>query len=258
MSRLQGKKVFITGATSGIGAATARAFAAEGCTLVLAARRSELLDALAKELTDAHGVSISTVPLDVRDRAAIAAAEEASPDAFTDVDILVNNAGLARGLASVQESDPAHWDEMIDTNIKGLLLITRAILPGMVARGTGHVVNLGSTAGHWVYPGGAVYCATKHAVDALTQGFRLDVHGSGVRVSSVDPGHVETDFARVRFDGDDARAAMIYAGWTPLAAEDVAEAIVWVTSRPAHVNVQDMILMSTQQSSARDIAKPPQ
>lgn len=258
MTDLSGLKVFITGATSGIGEATARRFAGEGAHLVLAARRQEKLDALQAELTEAHGAKVTTLRLDVRDRVRLAELQEAQPEAFRDVDVLVNNAGLARGLDPVQEGEPDDWDEMIDTNVKGLLHVTRAILPDMVKRGKGHVINLGSTAGHWVYPGGAVYCATKHAVNALSQALRLDVHGSGVRVSSVDPGHVETSFSDVRFKGDTERAEKVYAGWEPLIAEDVAETILWVASRPARVNIQDIVLMSTQQSSARDIAKPGQ
>lgn len=245
-------KVLITGATSGIGRACARRFAEAGAELVLMARRESMLDALADELKEQHGAKSTVLPVDVRDKTLLAGLQQTDPQVFAEVDVLVNNAGLARGLDTIQEGKVEDWDDMIDTNVKGLLYVTRMVLPGMVGRGKGHVVNIGSTAGHWVYKGGAVYCATKHAVAAITEALRLDVHGTGVRVSSVDPGHVETNFARVRFE-DDERARKLYEGFTPLAPDDVADAVHWVTTRPAHVNIQDMILTPTDQSSVRDI-----
>lgn len=241
---------FITGASAGIGAATARAFAKAGHQLILTARRADRLDALADELREAHGATCTIVPLDVRDAQSIRLLEIAHPEIFQDVDVLVNNAGLALGTEALQEGNPDEWDQVIDTNVKGLLRVTRAILPHMVKRGRGHVINLGSTAGHWVYPGGAVYCASKHAVRAITEAMRMDVHGSGVRVTSVDPGLVGgTEFSDVRFRGDHDRARKVYEGLQPLTPEDIAETILWCAQRPAHVNVQDVVLMPVAQAS---------
>ena len=248
-SRLSGQTAFVTGATSGIGEACARHLAAAGVHLVLAARRGDLLRASAEGLRAAHQVQVEALELDVRDGDAIAQLAGERADLLSRVDILVNNAGLARGVDPVQSGSPADWAEMLDTNVLGLLQVTRAILPHMVARGSGHVVNLGSTAGHWVYPGGAVYCATKHAVNALTQGMRMDLHGTGVRVTSVDPGLVETNFSKVRFQGDEARARKVYEGMIPLTPDDIAETVLWCLSRPLHVNIQEVILMPTDQSS---------
>lgn len=248
-------KVFVTGATSGIGLACARRFAKEGASLVVNARRAGTLDDVARDLRAKHGVAVEAVPFDVRVRGEVEAATREHADAFRDVDLLLNNAGLSRGLDTVQEGNPDDWDEMIDTNVKGLLLVTRAVLPGMVARGRGHVVNIGSTAGHWVYRAGAVYCASKHAVRAINEGLRLDVHGTGVRVTSVDPGLVETNFSVVRFHGDKDRAKAVYQGMTPLSPEDVADAVWWAASRPGHVNVQEIVLMPTDQASVRDVIR---
>ena len=243
------KVVFITGASSGIGAATARAFAAAGYRLTLTGRRAERLDGLAERLREAHGTQSTVVPFDVRDRGSWEVLQRSHPEMFEPVDVLVNNAGLARGTEPLQEGDPDEWDEVLDTNVKGLLRVTRAVLPGMVRRGSGHVVNLGSTAGHWVYPGGAVYCASKHAVRALNEGMRMDLHGTGVRVTSIDPGMVETEFSEVRFRGDRERAAKVYQGFQPLTPDDVAETVLWCVQRPAHVNVQELVLFPTAQSA---------
>ena len=250
---LAGKRAFVTGASSGIGLATARRLAGDGASLVLVARHAHRLEDVAKAIASEHGVSVETLVLDVADPTAVAHAAEARPGAFRNVDVLVNNAGLARGVDPVQVGRPEDWDEMIDTNVKGLLRVTRAILPDMLARRSGHVVNLGSTAGHWVYRGGAVYCATKFAVRAITEALRLDVHGSGVRVTSVDPGLVETEFSEVRFSGDVERAKAVYAGMTPLTPDDVADAIHYAVTRPGHVNVQDIVLMPVDQASVRDV-----
>lgn len=237
--------VFITGASSGIGAATARAFAQTGATLVLAARRSERLRELAAQFaTPTHLMS-----LDVRDRTAVHQAVAALPAAFQDIDILVNNAGLSRGFEPLHEGTEDDWDEMIDTNVKGLLYVTRAVLPGMVARGRGHVINIGSVAGHETYARGNVYCASKAAVRALNKAMRLDLLGTGIRVSTVDPGLVPTEFSDVRFHGDHERAAKVYEGTRPLSAADVADAIVWCASRPSWVNVEEMLLMPTDQAA---------
>ena len=245
--------VLVTGASAGIGAACARAFAREGARLVLAARRREWLDELAAELRGGHGAECLRVELDVRDAAAVAETIGALPAEWAAVDVLVNNAGLGRGLDRLHEGSPADWDEMVDTNVKGLLYVTRAVLPGMVARGRGHVINLGSVAGHEVYPGGAVYCATKHAVGAITRGLRMDLLGTGVRVSTVDPGMVETEFSTVRFKGDEDRARRVYAGMTPLSADDIADAVLWVATRPPHVNVDEIIIKPTDQASATQV-----
>jgi 3-hydroxy acid dehydrogenase / malonic semialdehyde reductase len=242
--------VLITGASAGIGEACARAFAAAGARLVLTARRRERLEALADELRGAHGTESHLLPLDVRDAGAVQAAVGGLPAEYAAVDVLVNNAGLGRGLEPLFNGDPADWDEMMDTNVKGLLYVTRAVTPGMVERRRGHVVNLGSVAGHEVYPGGAVYCATKHAVNAITRGLRMDLLGTGVRVSTIDPGMVETEFSVIRFHGDRERADRVYRGMTPLSAADIAETVLWVATRPPHVNIDEIILKPTDQASA--------
>jgi serine 3-dehydrogenase len=244
---MEGLLALITGASAGIGEATARRFAAGGAELVLWARREERLRALAEELQAARNVRIHTQGVDVRDRAAV---DEASARLLREVgtpDLLLNNAGLASGLALLHEGDPEDWDRMIDTNLKGLLNVTRAVLPAMVERGTGHVINIGSTAGHQVYPKGNVYNATKFGVRALTEGMNLDVAGTGVRVSSVDPGFVETEFSVVRFHGDEERAEAVYEGFEPLTADDVADVVAFVATRPPHVNVHDVVLLPTAQ-----------
>jgi 3-hydroxy acid dehydrogenase/malonic semialdehyde reductase len=242
--------VLITGATSGIGEACAHAFAAAGARLVLTGRRTERLDAVAAALGQAHGAECRLLALDVRDREAVFAAVAGLPAEWAMIDVLVNNAGLGRGMDKLQAGDPDGWDEMVDTNVKGLLYATRAVTPGMVERGRGHVINLGSVAGHEVYPGGAVYCATKHAVGAITRGLRMDLLGTGVRVSTVDPGMVETEFSVVRFHGDQDRADRVYRGMTPLTAADIAETVLWVATRPPHVNIDEIIIKPTDQASA--------
>jgi 3-hydroxy acid dehydrogenase / malonic semialdehyde reductase len=249
--------VLVTGASAGIGEACARAFAAAGARLVLAARRRERLEALAAALREAHGTDCHLVEMDVRDRGAVEAALGALPAGWAEVDVLVNNAGLAAGLDRLPAGDPDDWEVMLDTNVKGVLYVTRAVAPGMVARGRGHVINIGSIAGHEVYPMGAVYCASKHALGALTQGLRLDLLGTGVRVSTVDPGLVETEFSLVRFKGDAERAQRPYQGMTPLAAADVAEAVLWCATRPPHVNVDEIILKPTDQATATQVHRRP-
>lgn len=251
---LSGRIVLITGASAGIGAACARAFAREGARLVLAARRAARLEELADKLRGA-GTDVLLLELDVRDEAGVAERIGALPAEWRDVDVLVNNAGLGRGLDKLQEGSAADWNEMIDTNVKGLLYVTRAVLPRMVERGAGHVINLGSVAGHEVYPGGAVYCATKHAVGAITKGMRLDVVGTGVRVSTVDPGMVETEFSVVRFHGDQQRAGNVYRGMTPLTPDDIAETVVWVAARPPHVCIDEVIIKPTDQASSTLVAR---
>ncbi len=240
--------VVVTGASSGIGEACARTFAAAGDRLVLVARRQERLAVLAEELRAAHGTESLTIELDVRDRAAVEATLGALPDAWRDVDVLVNSAGLAAGTAPVQDGDPDDWDRMIDTNVRGVLSVTRALLPRMLERRSGHVINIGSTAGRAAYPGGVVYCATKAALDRITAGLRMDVLGSGVRVSTVDPGMVETEFSIVRSHGDEQRAAAVYEGLDPLTGQDVADAVCWVADRPPNVVVADMLLLPVAQA----------
>ena len=250
MGKLDGKTAFITGASSGIGESTARAFAAEGARLLLAARRKSRLDALGPALIQAGAAAVHSLELDVRDWEEVEAAVAELPAAWQAIDILVNNAGLSRGLDTVQEGKIEDWDEMIDTNVKGLLYVTRAVVPGMVERGAGHVVNLGSTAGEIPYPKGAVYCATKAAERSINDGLRQDVLGTPVRVTSVDPGMVETAFSEVRFHGDTARAAKVYEGVTPLTPEDIADAILWAVTRPAHVNIARILLTTIDQANS--------
>ncbi|HEX9938254.1 MAG TPA: SDR family NAD(P)-dependent oxidoreductase [Longimicrobium sp.] len=247
--KLSGRTVLITGASAGIGAACARAFAAEGARLVLAARRAERLQEAADKLRGS-GTDVLALELDVRDAAAVAETVGALPAEWSAIDVLVNNAGLGRGMDKLWNGTPAEWDEMVDTNVKGLLYVTGAVVPGMVQRGHGHVINLGSVAGHEVYPGGAVYCATKHAVGAITRGLRMDVLGTGVRVSTVDPGMVETEFSVVRFHGDADRAKNVYRDMNPLTADDIAETVVWVATRPPHVCIDEIIIKPTDQASA--------
>jgi serine 3-dehydrogenase len=248
--------VLITGASAGIGQACARAFAAVGARLILTARRFERIETLAEELREEHGTECHLVELDVRDRESVFGAIGGLPAEWAEIDVLVNNAGLGRGVDKLYAADPDGWDEMVDTNLKGLLYVTRAATPGMVQRGRGHVINLGSVAGHEVYPGGAVYCATKHAVGAITKGLRMDLLGTGIRVSTVDPGMVETEFSVVRFGGDAERAANVYRDMTPLTPDDIADTIVWVATRPAHVNIDEIIIKPTDQASATLVDRP--
>ena len=247
---LKGKIVFITGASSGIGAATALAFAAEGARLLLAARRAGKLAEVASSALECGAAAVHSVSLDVRDHRAVQQAIDSLPAEWAEIDILVNNAGLSRGLDKLYTGNVQDWEEMIDTNVKGLLYVSRAVVPGMVVRGRGHVVNLGSTAGELTYPNGAVYCATKAAERAINDGLRQDVLGTPIRVTTVDPGMVETDFSLVRFHGDEQRAAKVYKGVKPLMPEDVADAIVWAASRPEHVNIARVLLTPVQQANS--------
>jgi serine 3-dehydrogenase len=242
--------VLVTGASSGIGRACVEAFAGLGCRLILLARRADRLQALAAELETKHATEVLTAVVDVRDRPAIETWFGGLPFGWRDIDILVNNAGLARGLTPLHEGEFSDWEEMIDTNIKGLLYVTRTVLPAMVDRGTGHVINIGSIAGHEVYPGGSVYCATKHAVTAINRTLAIDTLGTGVRVSSVDPGLVETEFSLVRFHGDKQRSDGVYKGLEPLRGRDVAEAVVFCATRPRNANIRELILTAGAQASA--------
>jgi len=247
---LKGKVVFVTGASSGIGAATALAFADEGARLLLAARRADKLSEVASAALHGGAQAVHTISLDVRDRKAVQQAIDTLPAEWARIEILVNNAGLSRGLEKLYMGTVEDWEEMIDTNVKGLLYVSRAVVPGMVERGCGHVVNLGSTAGELTYPNGAVYCATKAAERAINDGLRQDLLGTPVRVTTVDPGMVETEFSNVRFHGDAERAAKVYKGIQPLRAEDVADAILWAVTRPAHVNVARVLLTPVQQANS--------
>ncbi len=250
MASLTGKIVLVTGASAGIGKATAIAFAKEGSRLLLCARRLDKLQSFQQELLSAGAEAVHAFALDVRDHSAVDAAIAALPANWQKIDILVNNAGLSRGLSKLHEDDPENWEEMIDTNVKGLLYVTRAVVPGMVARGEGHVINLGSTAGHLTYANGAVYCATKAAERVISEGLKIDLMGTPVRVTSIDPGMVETDFSVIRFRGDEDKAAKVYQNITPLQAEDVADAIVWTASRPVHVNIHTVLMTTIDQANS--------
>lgn len=245
MSSLQGRTALVTGASAGIGAATARALAGAGARVLLAARRADRLEALAAELPDAVAL-----PLDVRDAEAVAAALAPYPE----VDLVLANAGKALGVATLQDGDPADWSDVLDTNVKGVLHVVRAVLAPMIQRGAGDLVLLGSVAGRQVYPGGNVYNASKFAVNALYQALRLDAQGTGVRFTTVDPGMVETEFSQVRLR-DAAAADAVYAGMTPLRPEDVADAILYAVTRPPHVNVGELVLWPSDQASTRDVRR---
>src|SRR5579863_9063051 len=247
---MKGKVVLITGASAGIGAATALAFAAEGTRLLLAARRANKLAEVASAALERGALAVHSIDLDVRNHRAVQSAIDELPPAWAEIDVLVNNAGLSRGLEKIYTGKVEDWDEMIDTNVKGLLYVTRAVVPGMVVRGRGHVVNLGSTAGELAYANGAVYCGSKAAERLINDGLRQDLLGTPVRVTSIDPGMVETDFSLVRFRGDEARAEKVYKGLTPLTPEDVADAIVWAVSRPAHVNIARVLMTTVHQANS--------
>lgn len=241
--------VLVTGASAGIGRACAEAFAHQGCRLILSARRRERLAELAEQLHDAYRTPTLIVPLDVRDREAVSLALGGLPPAWSEIDILINNAGLSRGLDKLHAALPSDYEEMIDTNIKGLLWVTQAVLPGMVRRDRGHIINIGSISGHQVYAGGSVYCGTKWAVNAINWGLRIDLLGTRVRTSTVDPGMVQSEFSVVRFHGDQERAQKVYQSFPPLQPADVAEAVVWCATRPAHVNITEVIMTPTDQAT---------
>jgi 3-hydroxy acid dehydrogenase / malonic semialdehyde reductase len=250
MVSIQEQVVLITGASSGIGASCAKMFAQEGASLILAARRRDKLEAVATEIKAAYQSRIYLLDMDVSDRTAVETALASLPESWRNVDILVNNAGLSRGLDKLQEGSIQNWEEMIDTNVKGVLYVTRSLLPRMVERNQGHVINIGSIAGHQTYPGGNVYCATKAAVRALSEGLKMDLLGTPIRVSSVDPGTVETDFSKVRFRGDTEKANKVYQGMNPLTPDDIAEIVVFCATRPVNVNMSEVLVLATDQSSA--------
>lgn len=257
MNRIKGKLILVTGASSGIGEATARAFASYGADLILCARRQDRIQALGRELEEKHRIQVRTRVMDVRDQPQVEAfvqelkADDAVPD------VVVNNAGKALGMDLFHQADLADWEEMIDTNVKGLLYVSRALLPLMVERDSGHVVNIGSIAGRQVYQKGAVYNASKFAVRAINEGMALDLVGTNIRVSSVDPGLVMTEFSEVRFHGNKDKAQSVYQGYKPLIGEDIAEIICFVVNRPDHVNILDLTVFPTAQRSAHTVHRDP-
>ncbi|KXK44532.1 MAG: short-chain dehydrogenase/reductase SDR [Chlorobi bacterium OLB5] len=250
MKHLRGKTVFVTGASSGFGKAIAEAFAKNGANLIIAARRLDRLKILSAELRKKFKIEVLILALDVRKKTEIFKAVKNLSAKWQNIDILVNNAGLSRGLDPLHEGSIKDWEEMLDTNVKGLLYVTRAVLPGMVKRNSGHIINIGSIAGHEVYPKGNVYCASKHAVDAITKGIRLDVVNTDIRVTTIDPGLAETEFSIVRFRGNVNKAKSVYNGIEALKAEDIADAVIYAASRPLNFVVAEMILLPNKQASA--------
>lgn len=250
---LKNKIVLITGASAGIGEACAREFAAAGAKLVLTARRGDRLEKLAAELNKAYGAEVKNLVFDIRDRSAVTKALQSLDAPWTEIDVLVNNAGLGKGLEKFHDGNIDNWETMIDTNIKGLLYVSRAVIPGMVARRRGHIINIGSIAGHEVYPNGNIYCATKHAVTAITKGMRLDLLDTPIRVTTVDPGLVETEFSLVRFDGDAARARKSYENMQALTGKDIADVVVFAATRPPHVQIAEVIVFPTCQASTTHV-----
>ncbi len=249
------RTILVTGATSGIGEAVVRRFAEAGWRVIITGRRRDRLDALARELNGLNPGSAFALRMDVRVRAEVGQALQNLPAAWSAIDVLVNNAGLARGLEPFQEGQADDWEEMVDTNLKGLLYVTKAVVPGMVARGSGHVVNIGSTAGKDAYPKGNVYCATKAAVDAFTKALRIDLLAAGIKVTQVAPGAVETEFSQVRFHGDEAKARQVYQGFRPLTANDVAGVVHYVATLPPHVCINDVVVTPTAQANSNFIDK---
>jgi len=247
------KTALVTGATSGIGRATATIFAKNGYNIIITGRRKERLKELEEKLTEKYGIEVLSLCFDIRKNDEVKKAFKLLKGQWSSIDVLINNAGLAKGFTPIHEGDLTHWETMIDTNIKGLLYVTRLIAPEMVKKNHGHIINICSTAGHEVYPNGNVYSATKYAVDALTKSMRLDLYKHGIRVSQISPGHVEeTEFAVVRFDGDESRAK-IYDDFSPLTSKDVAETIFFVATRAKHINIQDVLMMSSQQAGSNFI-----
>ncbi len=250
---MKNKTVLITGATSGIGMATAKLLAKNGLKTIICGRREERLIELSKELSKFS--KIFTLSFDVRDKEAVFAAIRSLPKEFSEIDLLINNAGNAHGMDTIDQGDLNDWDAMLDINVKGLLYVTKAILPKMISRKSGHIINIGSTAGKEVYPKGNVYCASKHAVDALNQAMRIDLNGKGIKVGAINPGLVETEFSEVRFKGDSERAEKVYQGFTPLKPEDIADIIWFAVTRPPHVNIADLTVMCLDQASSTIVNK---
>jgi NADP-dependent 3-hydroxy acid dehydrogenase YdfG len=244
------KTVLITGATAGIGRACAKKFASGEYRVIITGRRKERLDELSEEIEKQFDTDVKTLCFDVRNRQEVESTLSNLDDDWSNIDVLINNAGLASGLDYLHEGNVDDWEKMIDTNVKGLLYVSQVILDGMVKAGSGHVINIGSIAGKEVYPKGNIYCSTKHAVDAITKGMRMDLLGTGVRVTQIAPGAVETEFSVVRFKGDEERASKVYEGYKPLTAEDVAEVTWYVTTLPGHVNINDLVLSASDQASS--------
>ncbi len=247
--------VLITGASSGFGKACAKQFAAAGYDLLLNARRADRLEALKTELESAYPIKVYTMPFDVRDNSAVEAAFNALPEAWTQIDILINNAGLAVGRDAFQDGDLADWETMIDTNLKGLMYVSKVVVKGMITRKAGHIINVSSVAGQEVYPQGNLYCASKHAVTALSKGMRMDLLPYGIKVTNVSPGLAETEFSIVRFKGDTEKAAKVYEGFEALKPEDIADVIFFAATRPAHVNLEEITILPTAQSDSRTVFK---
>ena len=246
---LRRKIVMITGASAGIGKACAETFAAANAKLILVARRREMLKVMAEDLLKNYGTETINIECDVRQRKSLEYALGALPKDWRAIDVLINNAGLARGIEKIQDGEIDNWEEMIDTNIKGLLYVSRTVLPWMVERGEGLVINIGSIAGREVYPGGNVYCASKHAVKALSKAMTIDLNGTGVRVTNIDPGLTETEFSQVRFSGDTEKAKDVYKGYAPLYGSDIAEIALFCATRPEHVVIQDILVTPTAQAN---------
>src|SRR3990172_9229716 len=247
---MKNKTIFITGATSGIGLSCAGVFAEKGANLILAGRRKERLKEIETDLKKKFKTKSLIFQLDVRKYSSVKKAVDGLPEKWKNIDVLVNNAGLSRGLDKLHEGRLDDWEEMIDTNIKGLLYVSRMVIPLMIKRNSGHIINIGSIAGHEVYPKGSVYCATKHAVDAITKGMRLDLVDSNIRVTTIDPGMVETEFSLVRFRGNKDKAKVVYTGITPLTPGDIADAVFYAASRPENVVVAEMLLLPNKQASS--------
>lgn len=250
---MQLKTILITGASSGIGSACAEVFASHGARLILCARRQKRLQEIADKLKSQYNTESLCLSMDVCNAEQVQTVLASRPETWRDVDVLINNAGLALGLDTIQEANRDDWEQMIDTNVKGLLYVTHALLPRMIEKQSGHIINLGSIAGRQVYARAAVYCATKHAVKALSEGLRHDLLGTNIRVSNIEPGMVETEFSIVRFHGDADRAERIYQDMTPLSAEDVADAIYFCATRPPHVNISELLIMPTDQASIHSV-----
>lgn len=253
MNYMKNKIAFITGATSGIGMATAKLFAENGLKLIICGRREERLKTLSQELSEL--TEVHTLSFDVRNKTEVNKAIGSLPKQFSKIDILINNAGNAHGLDTIDQGNTEDWDAMLDINVKGLLYVTKAILPTMMTEESGHIINVGSTAGKEVYPKGNVYCASKHAVDALNQGMRMDLNGKGVKVGAINPGLVETEFSEVRFKGDSERAEKVYQDFTPLKPNDIADVIWFAVTRPPHVNIADLTVMCLDQASSTIVNK---
>ncbi|MCB0466122.1 MAG: SDR family NAD(P)-dependent oxidoreductase [Aequorivita sp.] len=250
---MQNKTAFITGATSGIGMATAKLFAKNGVKVILCGRREDRLKKLLKDLSEF--TEVYTLNFDIRKKEDVFMAVKSLPEQFSKIDILINNAGNAHGMDTIDEGNTEDWDAMLDINVKGLLYVSKAILPKMIEQKSGHIINIGSTAGKEVYPKGNVYCASKHAVDAINQGMRIDLNGKGIKVGVINPGMVETEFSEVRFKGDSKKAEKVYQGFTPLKPEDIADIIWFTVTRPSHVNIADLTVMCLDQASSTIVNK---